>query len=222
MDDPDAPRRKKEKVEEPPPPPPPPTFSGEELESTRAKAYAEGEAAGQDAGYRRGRDEAKAEIEAALAHATQRLAASAERLLVDRDAVNADRTGQPLRIAMAVIDKLLPHLIQRHGSEELEEFISACLNEAIDEPRLIIRVNDGLLDALRPRVEEMAAMRGFDGRLVIQGDPATAAGDARIEWAEGGAERNTTQLLADITATATRMLGAEDGGASAPSDGHHG
>jgi flagellar assembly protein FliH len=204
-----AARRQKAKEAAPPPPPPPPTFSTEELEKARTKAYAEGRKAGQAAGCQQGRSEAEGEMQAAATDALVRLADGVGQLVADRDDVNAGRTAQPLRIALAVIGKLLPSLVRRHGAQELEDFITACLSEAVDEPRLAIRINEGLMATLRPRIEEMAAQRGFAGRLIILGDPGVAPADARIEWAEGGAERNTNQLLAEITATAERMLGAQ-------------
>ncbi|MEI6984727.1 MAG: flagellar assembly protein FliH [Rhodospirillaceae bacterium] len=202
-------RRLKETVQVavPPPPPPPPSFSVGELEAARKKAYVEGMVAGKADGYRKGREEAEGERQAALADALIRLADGVATLVADRDDLNAARTGQPLQIAMAIIGKLFPGLIRRHGPEELEEFITACLNEAIDEPRLKITINDGLLEELRPIIENLAEQRGFAGRLVILGSPAQGMSDARIEWAEGGAERNTSQLLADIEQTALRMLG---------------
>lgn len=204
-------RKRKKEIEEPPPPPPPPppTFSEEELARTRAKAYAEGRAAGDAEGYERGRSEAEGETQAAMADAMIRLADGIEQIMADRDELNADRTGQPARIAMAVIGKLFPATLRRHGARELEEFITACVNEAIDEPRLTIRVNDGLSGELRPVIEALAAQRGFGGRLVVLGEAALGPSDARIEWADGGAERNTKHLLADIERTAERMLGME-------------
>jgi len=205
-DSPEGRKRKKAAEPEVPPPPPPPTYSEEELARTRAKAYAEGRAKGDAEGYERGRSEAEGEIGAAMTAAMVRLADGIERIMADRDELNADRTGQPARIAMAVIGKLFPATLRRHGTRELEEFITACVNEAIDEPRLTIRVNDGLTEELRARVEELAAQRGFAGRLVVVGDTALGPSDARIEWTDGGAERNTRHLLADIERTAERLL----------------
>ena len=209
-------RRRKKAEEQELPPPPPPTFSEEELAQTRAKAYAEGEAAGHAKGYEQGRSEAEGELQAALTDAMVRLADGVEQMMADRDDLNAERTGQPKLIARAIVAKLLPAMVRRHGTQELEEFIATCLTEAIDEPRLLVRVNGGLEGEVRARVEELASQRGFTGRLIVQSDPAFGPSDARIEWADGGAERSTRQLLADIEQTADRMLGAD-----IPADGEH-
>ena len=205
--------RRGARAQEPPPPPPPPpepTFSAADLEQARNAGYAEGLAAGHADGYGQGRAEVEGENQTAIADALIRLADGVETLVADRDELNETRTSQPMQIAHTIIAKLLPNLIRRHGGEELEAFIAACVNEAVDEPRLMIRVSNALLADLRPGIEEIASQRGFGGRLVILGDPALGPSDARIEWADGGAERNTAQLLADIGKVADRMLGGED------------
>ncbi|MEI8396392.1 MAG: flagellar assembly protein FliH [Rhodospirillaceae bacterium] len=193
----------------PPPPPPPPTFSEAELAQAQRKAYADGEKVGQKIGFERGRGEAEAKIQAILADAMTRLADGIELMVADREDMNAARTGQPLKIAMAVLDRLLPGLLKRHGPAELEEFITACLNEAIDEPRLTVRTHPEILDEVRTRIDEMAAARGFTGRVVMLADATLGQSDARIDWADGGAERNTERLLTDIQRVADDMLGEE-------------
>ncbi|MEI6559328.1 MAG: hypothetical protein WCO00_13060 [Rhodospirillaceae bacterium] len=225
-DNPVAQRRTRSKEPPPPPPPPPPpTFSGDELEQARKAAFAKGHTAGKVEGHNEGYAKASSELQASLADASIRLADGVDQLLADRDDLNADRTGQPLKIALAILSKLLPVTIERHGQDELEAFIVGCLAEAVDEPRLSIKVAQAVLEPMRARIEALATQRGFGGRLIILGDAKLGASDARIEWAEGGAERNTEVLLGDLLAIAERMLGAHDAeehtGASPPS-GQHG
>jgi flagellar assembly protein FliH len=52
---------------------------------------------------------------------------------------------------------------------------------------------------VRPHLERMAEASGFTARLIVIGDPAMGAGDCRIEWGEGGAERDTNRLLEDVS-----------------------
>ena len=221
-------RAKKNEPPPPPPPPPPPTFSEAELDQAKKAAFGKGHATGKQEGHAEGYAKASNEVQARLAEATKRVADGVERLLVDRDAVNAARSGQPLKIALAIFSKLLPTTLDRYGLEELEAFIISCLHEAVDEPRLSIKVGQAILEPMRPRIEQLAKERGFGGRLIILGEPTLGPSDARIEWAEGGAERNTEALLADIVAVAEKMLGGQPAGehpahnpAAAPPPGNH-
>ena len=207
-------RAKKNEPPPPPPPPPPPTFSEAELDQAKKAAFAQGMAAGKVEGHNTGYSKASSEIQATLADAFVRLADGIEQMVADRDDLNAGRTGQPLKIALAILSRLLPASIERHGREELEAFIVSCLMEAVDEPRLSVKVGASVLEQMRPRILELAEQRGFAGRLIILGEPKLGASDARIEWAEGGAERNTETLLADLVAVAEKMLGGQ------PADEH--
>jgi flagellar assembly protein FliH len=69
-----------------------------------------------------------------------------------------------------------------------------------------VRVNDALLDILRERLDALASGIGFNGRIIAIADPAVAPGDARIEWADGGAERDSARAWADIDAHIARFI----------------
>lgn len=44
----------------------------------------------------------------------------------------------------------------------------------------------------------LARERGYEGRLVVLGDPDMQAGDARIEWADGGIVRERARIEAAV------------------------
>ena len=58
----------------------------------------------------------------------------------------------------------------------------------------MLRVNDALFDALQRRLAAIAQANGYAGKIVLLADDALAPGDGRIEWADGGAERDTRRL----------------------------
>lgn len=185
----------------PPPPPPPPMFSEQELQLAREQAF--------EAGKRAGIHEAEA--------ATQRLAATALQALVgrlqslERNAVElaGRRDRNAIRAALAVARRLLPAFAEREGLGELEALFAEHLGHLIEEPRLIVRVHDSVLEEVREHIAGMAEAAGYEGRLQVAADPAIAPGDCRIEWAEGGVERNQTRFWQDVDAAVARGLGSE-------------
>jgi len=203
--------------------PPPPTFSQEELDAARQQGYAEGESAGRGAGYGQGfadgRNAGIAEGDAAgraavandanvrLANALDRIAAGVANLIAERNALNAVRRDQPVHIALAIVRKLFPELSRRGGAMEVEGMVRTCLTELMDEPRLVVRCAEDMLDPVRERLEPISG-GSFGAKLMIVGDPALAPGDCRIEWAEGGAERSTATLMAEVEACVARLLEA--------------
>lgn len=220
----DLPRRRKvepEPVPEPEPepePPPAPTFSEAELDAVRQAAYAEGHQAGlaqgDAAGYGRGlaegmgqglqeghakgKLEAEAQTEYRIAVGVERIAAGIDGLMHDRAVTNAMRGDQPVHLALAIVTKLMPELARRNGLAEIEGAVRSLMTELIDEPRLVIRVAPDLAGPLRGRLDAMIQSHGFTTKLAILEEPGMPPGDCRIEWAEGGAERDTAALMAAV------------------------
>jgi flagellar assembly protein FliH len=208
----------------PPPPPPPPTFTQADMEKAWKQGYDEGEKAGNGAGYGKGftdgltagkkdgvetaRKEFAATADAHIADALQQIAGGVAQLLAERNATNVMRRDQPVHIALAVLRKILPETAKRGGLNEIEALTRQAMTDLIDEPRFVVRVAEGMLGEVRPRLEEMAESSGFTARLIVVGDPALGGSDCRIEWAEGGIERDTNQLLEDVSRVVEQLLEA--------------
>ena len=181
--------------------PPPPVFQLEEFEAARASSFADGHAQGHAAG--------RAEAEAGIAAATARaLDVLAERMLgiLDRhDAVVADvRTGGAA-LAAAVGRKLAATLMAQAPQAEVEALVGACLDAAGGTPRLVVRVAPALAPGLETRLGEMALAAGHQGRIVVAADAAIPAGDATVEWDDGGAARSEAAVMADIETALARF-----------------
>src|SRR3546814_12394205 len=108
------------------------------------------------------------------------------------------RRRDSLEAALTVVRKLFPQLARSHGLDELHAVVEQCLERLRDEPRVVIRCADADLDALQTRAEQAAARSGFEGKLVFLADERLKTGDLRVQWADGGAERNQKALWRGI------------------------
>ncbi|MBK4717359.1 flagellar assembly protein FliH [Azospirillum sp. YIM DDC1] len=210
-----------------PPEPPPPVFGEADLAAARAAGFAEGETAGKSTGYGKGfvdgnnagrkdgyeqaRVEIEATVQARIANALETVGNGVQHLLNEHYATSAQRADQPVHIAMAIVRKLMPELARRGGLMEVEGLVRACLTDLIDEPRLVVRVTDGMVDAVREHLDQVIAARGFGAKLMVVDDSGLAPGSCRIEWAEGGVERDTAGLLAQIERRMAGLLEAPPG-----------
>lgn len=165
-------------------------FTRGELEATRQSALAEGHAAGLA--------EAAASAQSLTAGALARIAESLAALLATQDAATTDAQRRALAAMQTIVAKLVPGLAAKDPLTEVEAFATKCLHEAIDEPRVVLRVAQEIYEPLRERLEALAHAAGYAGRIVLLVDDAIAAGDARVEWADGGAERNLAAQCAEI------------------------
>ncbi len=61
-------------------------------------------------------------------------------------------------------------------------------------PHLAVCVNDALVEEVDAMLKRLARERGFEGRIVVLGEPDIALGDARLEWADGGIVRDRSRF----------------------------
>lgn len=183
--------------------PPAPTYSEEELAAARAEGFA--------AGREDALQQAQAGFDRIAAEAGQEIAAQLYALMQSE----AQRTGASVtaavRVAAAIARKVIPALAADGAEREVTRVIEACVPLLLDEPRLVIRTHPDLVDVIRGRIEEIGGRLGFEGRFLVTDDPGLGAGDARVEWSDGGAVRDEAALWAEIDDIIARNLQADDG-----------
>jgi flagellar assembly protein FliH len=164
-----------------------------ELAAAEAAAHAQGHAAGTA--------EAVAAHQHRVAAALDALGEHAAMLLADRGAAQRDAELLAIELTRTIVGKLFPALTRKNGLAEIAALVTQCMREAVDEPRLVLRVPDALFEAAQQQIAPLAASTGYPGKLVILGDEALAGSDCRIEWADGGAERDTARTRQEIDST---------------------
>jgi len=188
-------------------------FSGREKQAETAVSKAALEVAQAEAearGYRNGYAAAQAE---ASAEAARRLAAGMERVGTALAALAGGLTkiedrleAEAVEVAVAVATKLAPELIAREPFAEIAALAAECFHHLVAAPHVVVRVNDSLYAESRERLEEIARMRGFEGRLVVMAEPHIKVGDCRIEWADGGVTRDRSAVEAAVTEAVERYV----------------
>ena len=181
--------------------PPPPTFSEADLAAAREEAFAEGKA--------EGIREAMETTEAKLADAVATVGTNLEEIL--RTEVDSlDETARAsVRIAAAIARKLFPGLNERNGLGEIERVIRISMERLREEHSIVIHVAEPLREPLSARIDGLAAYAGFQGKVSIAASEEIAMGDCRIEWASGGAGRDTAAIWRDIDSVLAENIGVE-------------
>ena len=93
------------------------------------------------------------------------------------------------RLALAMARKIAPAALAALPSGDVEIALRQAMHQAIAEPRITLRAAPAVIQALEPRLNDIAHEEGYDGRVMIAADPAMTGADCRIEWRGGGAER---------------------------------
>ena len=180
-----------------------------------AQAAAEARAQGFEAGRAEGRAEIQAQVQARLADAMNRLSLSLAGLLAQADIREAEREAQAMEIAVLLARRIAGEALDAHPVAAVGEAARHALQHLRGVPHLVVRVQEGLVEETEALLKRLARERGYEGRLVVLGDPDLPLGDTRIEWADGGIVRERARLEAGIDAAIAACLG-QDGPPSQP------
>ena len=165
-----------------------PSFTLAELEAARGAARKEGAAAE--------RARLAAEDAANRSRALDALA-TAVADAADAARIAAEETAEGLAQAvLSLVAAGLPSLCAHHGEREVRALLQRILPTLDAEPRITVRLNPQLLNAVRADLDEL------DPEIVaaVQLVPADAVppGDVRISWADGTCQRSAAAVCAAI------------------------
>jgi len=183
-----------------------PTITLVEAERRRADA----ESVAYRNGFAAGQAQAQSETSQATASALARIADGLTRIERALEGIETRLESEAVEVAVAVASKLAPELIAREPFAEISALATDCFQQLVKTPHIAVRIGADIHDMARSQLEEMARMRGFEGRLVVEADAALAPGDCRIEWSEGGVTRDRAATLAAIDEVVARYIAARN------------
>lgn len=155
-----------------------------------------------------GRLEGEASAAARLAEALERV----DRRLADVGAeiavIEEAAAAEAVRFAHGFALKLAGRLLDQAPMAQVEDAARAIFDDLRGQPHVAVRVAPELADAAKEKLSAIARERGFDGRLIVIGEPEIAEGDCRIEWADGGIVRDRAAAEHKLAAGVARALDA--------------
>jgi flagellar assembly protein FliH len=175
-----------------------------EHERRRADAESQAYRKGFTAGEQQAQQEAAQRIAAALTVIGDGLG----RLDGALAAFEARLETEAVEVAVAVASKLAPALVAREPLVEISALATECFHHLVAVPHVTVRVGSAIYETAKTKIDEIAHARGFEGRLVVTRDEAIAAGDCRIEWAEGGVIRDQAATASSVDEMVSRYISA--------------
>lgn len=171
----------------------PVTLTYEQLEAIKKEAHVAGFTAGRNAAAE---DQAKH-----LNTTVDKIGSTVGRLIADAEANRPQQEARLREAALAIARKVLPDFSQRHGLQEIEAVVAGVIGEMTGEPRLVVRINDAQFDAVDAALKAVTEKQGYAGKIVLIADAEVKTNDCRVEWADGGVERNLDALWQSLTKT---------------------
>jgi flagellar assembly protein FliH len=176
-----------------------------------ALKLAEAEQAAQKRGYAQGQADAKVEADRRIAAAIERIGSGIGVANAALKAIETRLECEAVEVAVAVAKKLAPALIEREPFAEIAALASGCFRQMVTSPHIAVRVNDAIYEIARQKLDGIARACGFEGRLVVLAESNIAPGDCRIEWADGGVDRDSAKAGAAIGEAVAGYLSARRG-----------
>lgn len=210
-------------VEEPPPPPPPPTFSEAELAQAKEQAFAQGKIAGLA--------EAQASREQFVAGIVDTISRNFALLFAAEEERAARYETEAVLLADAIFKKLFRTLNERHGLAEIRTVMERVLESQRGQPRILVEVHPDYVEDIENALKNTLIGPHGTGACAVAGAADLGAGDCRMLWEGGGAQRDAGRLAAAIEKELEQVLadraGLHDNRENnedtppAPSDGDH-
>ena len=188
--------------------PPEPTFTLLQVDEARKQGYDEGVVAG--------REEAFGSIENSIGQTLERIAEQLPTIINAQSAANEQIMANAAEIAVTIMRKLMPTLLERHGAREIDTFLAECVSNLIDQPKIRIRVAADHATTVEKHLEDLVSASGFDGRFLVETDEALQPADCCIDWPGGGIERRSDEIWAQIDRALARFLAQYGQDDSAP------
>jgi flagellar assembly protein FliH len=181
-----------------------PTITVVEAERRRVDAESVAYRNGFAAGQAQAQGEANERTAAALAVIADGLS-RIERALTG---IEARLETEAVEVAVAVGEKLAAELIAREPFAEISALAAQCFRQLVGTPHVAVRIGPDIYDEAKHKLEEIARMHGFEGRLSVLADDNLLTGDCRIEWADGGVDRDCAAASAAIEDVVARYVAA--------------
>jgi flagellar assembly protein FliH len=159
-------------------------------------------------GFRKGMNAAEAKIEGRASGALERIAQAIGSMAQELSALEARLESESVEVAVAVARKLAPQLIAAEPLGEIAALAASCFHQLVAAPHVVVRVGEQIYEIAQPRLEQIAQLHGFQGRLVVIAEPGMALGDCRIEWADGGLSRDRAATETAIADAVGRYVAA--------------
>jgi flagellar assembly protein FliH len=173
------------------------SYSADEIDAIRKEA--------RDEGRKDGDVRAAQAVAASIGQVAAAVMAAINAMDGEVEAIRAEAA----ELSLVAARKLAAAALAAVPEAEIVETLKAALQQAVGEPRIVVKTTPRLAVAIEARAAALAAEQGFEGRMHFVPDSSLGDADCRIEWRGGGIERahqSIDNALAELIAR--RFAGA--------------
>ena len=162
--------------------------------------------------FLQGKEEGYAEAVSSIEKSCENILSSVEQsvaLLMNRHEEQiATMEKSATSLVLAIVKKLAPALVAEKPLEEIENLVLECMRNNPLEPRLVIRVDEQILPKLRQKIDMIQTASDYNGQVVLVSETMDNISDCRVEWLDGGAERDFEALMSSVEEIVNKFINA--------------
>lgn len=151
----------------------------------------------QDA-YERGFKTAQESIESTMVSLLENINNRLITLLADTTQAEENAEQGAFTLACTIVEKLIPTLTEENAVEIVKNFISDNFNNFKNEAKLSFYIHPDIISYAQETIAKLANSYDFEGKIALHKDASIGKADCRIEWENGGVERNSANLSEKI------------------------
>ena len=175
----------------------------EEAEKPKEPSYSQSELdaavkSAEEQGYEKGFSSATTELQKAAATALEEINNRLVALLSGEVENRREAEASALKFAVELVRKLLPNLEVEVAKQEVEAFLSDNFSKFRGEKNLSFSFHPDMAAEIAPQLSKLAEKNDFEGKISVHKDINMGLSDCRVEWRNGGVERNTEEVLEKV------------------------
>ena len=167
-----------------------PSYSQSELDAAVKSA--------EEKSYEKGFSAATTELQKAEATALEEINNRLVALLSGEIENKRASEASALKFAVELVRKLLPNLEAGVAKQEVEAFLSDNFSKFRGEKNLSFSFHPDMAAEIAPQLSKLAEKNDFEGKISVHKDINLGLSDCRVEWRNGGVERNTEEVLEKV------------------------
>lgn len=153
---------------------------------------------GYNEGFKAGSNDEELNLKRDINTQLEHLTTSLEEVLGHLAQVEKTTQDQAQTLAMMIARKLVLNLNKIYPTSGLEALIEDSLKQLSAAPHIVIRLSEAQIEPLSEKIKEISAQLGCGDKVMIVPDPEIANSNCRIEWADGGIERDAAEIEAQL------------------------
>ena len=148
--------------------------------------------------YQKGFSEGKQTEEAASGHLLQKIETTLEALFSQQEEMRRTMSEDFRKLALSIVTKLVPTLQNEQAEAVIKKFLEDNFKNFSQEAKLSFYFNSAVIAQAQQILAELARKYDFEGKITLHKDNSLGQSDCRVEWDNGGVERNSSALQSEV------------------------